>query len=799
MGLFSKCVSGISENKFFLLFLAIAFWNFPISTFYPDSGLDPSWVIGVNLAFLNNIQVGTDLMWGYGLLGFLLHPLVLNYNLWRFSFVFATFAYFLFIIALYLLLINISAKWYHYILFIPILFFIKPIETSTWMILISSSMFLYLILLQKVQSKTMFFYLIIVGFLLAIDSLIKFDMFWNALYLILGFCTITFILKHDTRQVETLVGSFAVSFFAIWFITQQHLTNFIAYLIGGFETTLGYTEAMAIPGPFWHVYIGFAALVLLLMVGIYFLIRKNKDGIIFLILNMFILFSAFKSGFVRHDPHGHILEFICVFTVYFGILLILIMNFPNNYDKKVFYALIILITICMGLFFTTTYIAAPWVLTNNVVTQMSVHESTLQLLSNQTYFVMLVDQRKEKIIGDYPVNATMIKSIDNSTIDIFPWDIALCWAYDLNWSPRPIFQSYSAYTPYLDTLNSQHFSDPTNSPDKILYAYGSIDGRYPLFDEPKTFRTIINHYTYSGKSGEFILLNRSLGQIENNEVYLGSTTAKMGDPIIIPSYSGEIFGNVTIKYSLQGNLLKTVYKPAPLYIRFQLKNGFNSPKYRLIPDNAQDGLYLSQYVSDTDTLAWIFQGNQINDVDSIIIETDQPWEYSKDVEITFTGKPHLTMNMDNSLLNWKIIPMRTFPEQRSVTYNFKSINDQVEPALFEHPMTGGSEMIINNISIPEKAYLNFEISLDPQVWSPDKGDGVGYQIYVNTMVPENLIFSQYIDPKHNATEQRWNPYQLDLSPYAGENVTLIFSTNPGPINDGTYDWAWWGNPRIQNI
>jgi len=262
----------------------------------------------------------------------------------------------------------------------------------------------------------------------------------------------------------------------------------------------------------------------------------------------------------------------------------------------------------------------------------------------------LVNEQKEKIKKDYSVNVTLINSIDNSSVDIFPWDIALCWAYDLNWTPRPVFQSYTAYTPYLDTINSQHFSDPTISPQKILYSYESIDNRYPLFDEPKTFRTIINNYTYADESGGFILLNRSLDQIENKEVDLGTSTAKMGVPIKIPSYNGQIFGNVTIKYSLLGDLMNIIYKPAPVYVSFQLKNGFHSPKYRLIPNIASDGLYLSQYVSDTDTLAWIFQGHQINNVDSIIIESDQPSDYTSDIYVQFAGIPHTMTHSSSDLV-----------------------------------------------------------------------------------------------------------------------------------------------------
>jgi hypothetical protein len=800
--IFSKIKSIIIEYKFFILFLVIAFWTLPLTTFLPTPGLDSSWVLGLNLAFLNHFPFGTSVVFPYGVLGFLGNPLLLNHNLWKISILFAIFTRFLFISSLYLILKNCSARWYHYIFFIPLLLFILPLIAPYWALLISISIILYLILIQNELAGMVYFYLIAIGILLAIDSLIKFDMLFNSVYLILGFCIINFIQKRDLRQSVVLVSSYIVSFLALWLIAQQHVSTILAYLIGGFELTKGYTEAMAIPGPFWQVCIGLISIILLLTIGIYFLIRKCKNGLLFLVLNLVILFSAFKSGFVRHDDH--ILEFLWVFILFFGIALIIVMNESKNSGDRGFIhiMIVVVIAVIIGTLIVLTYITAPWVLQSNIAYQVSSHELTFQLLSNQTYFDTMVAQQKEKIRSDYSVNDSLVNSIGNHSVDIFPWDIALCWAYDLNWTPRPVFQSYAAYTTYLDTINSQHFIDPENSPEKVFYTYTSIDGRYPLFDEPKTFRTILNNFSYAGESGTSILLNRSMNSIENKEVAIGSATSNMGEPIIIPTYEGEILGNITIKYSMQGNILKTVYKPAPVYIRFQLKNGFVSPRYRLIPGTASNGLFLSQYVSDTDTLAWIFQGHVINDIASIIIETDRPGDYQNDIYVQFVAIPH-TVTPASSDLSYSQFYIKTgnpvgTSDQTSVSYAFKSIAGEIKPAIYEHAAIGGSQISVNDQLIPRNSSLNFGIALDSQTWFPDKGDGVEYQVYINSVTPENLIFSKYIDPKHNPDERKWNEYNVNLSHYAGQKVMLIFSTLPGPKNDTSWDWAWWGNPRIIN-
>ena len=38
--------------------------------------------------------------------------------------------------------------------------------------------------------------------------------------------------------------------------------------------------------------------------------------------------------------------------------------------------------------------------------------------------------------------------------------------------------------------------------------------------------------------------------------------------------------------------------------------------------------------------------------------------------------------------------------------------------------------------------------------------------------------------------------RVDLTPYRKQRVTLSFSTTPGPIGNGAWDWAMWGDPEI---
>ena len=49
------------------------------------------------------------------------------------------------------------------------------------------------------------------------------------------------------------------------------------------------------------------------------------------------------------------------------------------------------------------------------------------------------------------------RTIGQSTVDVFGYGQSLAIANDLNYTPRPIFQGYSAYTPALVKANADFY------------------------------------------------------------------------------------------------------------------------------------------------------------------------------------------------------------------------------------------------------------------------------------------------------------------------------------------------------
>jgi tetratricopeptide (TPR) repeat protein len=112
--------------------------------------------------------------------------------------------------------------------------------------------------------------------------------------------------------------------------------------------------------------------------------------------------------------------------------------------------------------------------------------------------------------------------------------------------------------------------------------------------------------------------------------------------------------------------------------------------------------------------------------------------------------------------------------------------------IYQHPPYD----LAYRVMIPNNSKFSFFIALAPQVWNIGKGDGVQFDIKLDDEQTQHNIFSSYIDPKNNPSQRRWTENKIDMSYWAGQAVTITFSTGCGPNANCDYDWAGWGEPRI---
>jgi hypothetical protein len=135
------------------------------------------------------------------------------------------------------------------------------------------------------------------------------------------------------------------------------------------------------------------------------------------------------------------------------------------------------------------------------------------------------------------------------------------------------------------------------------------------------------------------------------------------------------------------------------------------------------------------------------------------------------------------------------PLDESIRAVTVTINGESKPCILEQ----SHGRITFRLTPPPSAWFIASIALDPSVWDRP-GDGVYFRLGVSSSQdPYEDLLSQHVDPAANKSDRRWIPVAIDLSVFAGREISLVLSTNasiPGKRDDVRNDLALWGAPVL---
>jgi hypothetical protein len=172
------------------------------------------------------------------------------------------------------------------------------------------------------------------------------------------------------------------------------------------------------------------------------------------------------------------------------------------------------------------------------------------------------------------------------------------------------------------------------------------------------------------------------------------------------------------------------------------------------------------------------------------------WAVAAALFVVATGAPfarHVLRYADEHvfLLRFLDAEVRTEVPDRVRISSFE-IGGERRKVLYVHP----ASEVRYTLTPPREASLRFGIALSPEVWSPEKGDGVLFEIRAEQDGAERTLFSRYIDPKQRPEDRGWQDVSVDLASCGGRAVTLIFATGGGPAGDIRFDWAGFSDPTL---
>ena len=404
------------------------------------------------------------------------------------------------------------------------------------------------------------------------------------------------IFRH--RRFPWIVPLWVASLVFFWVAAGQHLSSLGPFLCNSWRITSGYTEAMMLTdktGARDAVCFLLIAVLLCALTGRVAWVRHRLLGALPLAGLGTILFIVFKLGYVRNDRH----EIISATALVLISLVCLAVAWPGR--KRAAGAASCLL-IASTLFASSVFNC--WLPGNGLWKQLAGTFSIYNLLAPVAgpYSVYLRSNYEKNLASER--KAHPLPPIEGDA-DLYSYDQTILFAHTLLYQPRPVIQSYSAYTPELAEMNAAHLRT-ARAASNILFAIQPINDRFPSLEDGRYWPELLTLYDLKGASddkGTFLLLSRSAAAREFHLTPLQNTSARFGEPVTLPAATnGPVWVEIEIKKSLAGTVVSTLYKPPVLMLTVSLQD-HTQRRFRLVPGMAGSGFLLSPLIADTRSFA----------------------------------------------------------------------------------------------------------------------------------------------------------------------------------------------------
>jgi hypothetical protein len=444
------------------------------------------------------------------------------------------------------------------------------------------------------------------------------------------------VLGRRLRATVALLTAFVVAGAVLWFAAGLHVGDVAHYLHAALEFGSGYSGAMYFMGLTPGIILGGAVIVIVGALGVGLLVRRRHSDGLWMLLTAVALFPLFKDSFVRDGPVRDEIYF-GVAAILAGLSLVVVAPALRSWlsRRQALPAGLLVACLLLGACWRATDLSVVGGAGDRLASYGNAVRAVVQndarhslqaapLQSAQAYYAGTISA-----LPPFPAGAT---------VDVMPWDVGLMYEDSrLHWDPRPILQSYQAYTSWLDEQDAG-FLLGGGAPDFIIYSYLTVDDRYAAFDEPATFRALLENYGVVKTIGSStVVLQRLPRAFAARETVDGTTCAALGTAITIPQHAGVLtFAHVDLTRSLVGSALDILAK-AP-EARVTLSTVAGSSGHRLVQAVAADGLYVSSLLTSTPDMAAAMAGTGGVPLTSLAVSGDASG-WSSRYCVTFTTAP----------------------------------------------------------------------------------------------------------------------------------------------------------------
>jgi len=224
------------------------------------------------------------------------------------------------------------------------------------------------------------------------------------------------------------------------------------------------------------------------------------------------------------------------------------------------------------------------------------------------------------------------------TVDIFPNEINVVIASGYDYHPRPVIQSYVAYTQSLLKINRDFMQSPKAADFLVLQEMRDVYGFYPTSYDGPSWLEFLSRYEPTTCQPSGLIVKRRPTPVTLELKSLGTETAHLGEPIDLKdSGTSVLFAKINLPITSAGSLQKLFFRIYPPTISVELKNG-RKESFVVPTENLKAGFIISPFVCTPEEIKGLYAPNPLdglkdNEVARVTIgerKNDFPWHALSD-------------------------------------------------------------------------------------------------------------------------------------------------------------------------
>ena len=768
------------ERVLLFLLLSTCIFTFPHK---PSYDLDSSWRMALGKFFLDGLQFGRDIVFTYGPLGFLMgktYSGLLFWSLLAWQVVATSF-----FATLILFWSERLTGWPRLCYFAFFVLFGVTYEDALHMLMIALAGFE---LLRRVDRPWHWSSSLLL-LMLATQAVAKFTNLLLAALVVGAAASFALWRNHRTTAFR-LLAWFGGGFLLIWMLCGQNPLNLPLYFLNSWYVSQGYQEVMGIatpPAPLWKALVVLAVLGTSLGLNLCTLKDRPRSIAAAVILGAFIHLN-WKHGFVRSD--GHMVGF-------FYCALLPIVTFPvlledaDPFRRLKRWSLAAAGVLCVfGIRDTIPALvdSVHYIFRNRI-------QTNLRQVTHLTELRAVYDELLMRELALYDLPHTRLV-VGNRSLDVFGYDQATAIYNKFNYRPRPVFQSYSAYTPELAKLNADYYLSD-RAPEFVLLKVNSIDGRLPAMDDSIILYQLTQRYVFILNEKFFQLWQKTPAPADPaaQPQLVQSRKLAVGEPWSLEEFNLQpLWVNIDLRPSLLGRLRTFFYKPPLLQLAIEDTRGLTRT-YRMPAPMGRAGFIINPIIEDLTAFTYFAINKPERTTRKITLVLD-PADRKYFAATAEAGLSRLKpSNAAQEFFN---------PLNRERFYMF-----EVAPLSFESANLPANEQIdgqeVMVIHAPSEMVFNVPpgaTTLSGQhgflagAYAGDNNtNGADFVITWSDGKDAVEIYRRFLNPKHVPADRGLIKFQVDLKPYIGGRLYL--RTLPGPYNDMGWDWTAWSKINIK--